>query len=402
METDALTLSAADAIGALKPGQRIYLGSPRGFGVRCTKAGTSWFIRWKVAGKHHEISLGPCAETTRTKAERQAEKHRAAINAGADPLGQRRQRTAAAAARAARITLTEFSKTYQETVAKKESSKRIDETLLKHHILPLLGAVAVADLDKHHAQKLHAAQSLKKKPIMANRAHALLSHLLAEACRRGLRDAPLPRACVTKNEETKRERYLSPDEHTALWKAFTALETKKHRDGAHALKLLTLTGCRKNEIVRLAWNEVDLPAACLRLADSKTGSRTVQLSPQAVAILKARFDEKRSAWVFPSEDLENPRDNVERTWRNALKAAELDGVRIHDLRHSLAATGVAAGLSLPQIGRLLGHKSSATTARYAHVSDAVAREASDTVAAEMAKRLSRPAPKRQRHLRSVK
>ena len=153
-----------------------------------------------------------------------------------------------------------------------------------------------------------------------------------------------------------------------------------HQGSAQALKLLILTGCRKNEIVRLAWSEVDEDAACLRLGDTKTGRRVVQLPTDALAILAARKAQKRCAWVFPNEASDGARNNIEMGWRAARDASELPGVRVHDLRHSFAANAIAAGLSLSQLGKLMGHKAAATTARYAPVSDAVARAAADKVA----------------------
>lgn len=98
-----------------------------------------------------------------------------------------------------------------------------------------------------------------------------------------------------------------------------------------------------------------------------------------MAVLKRRHGERISnLHVFAMED-GSQRTTIDRPWRRFRKAAMLPGVRIHDLRHSFAAAGVAAGLTLPEIGKLLGHKAAATTARYAHVGDEVAREAARRV-----------------------
>ena len=96
---------------------------------------------------------------------------------------------------------------------------------------------------------------------------------------------------------------------------------------------------------------------------------------------------KGSKWVFPAASGDGHFQGVGKIWREVRKAAELDGVRLHDLRHTFASFGVAGGLSLPLIGALLGHKQAATTQRYAHLADdpvqRAANQAGSAVAAAM-------------------
>jgi integrase len=73
-------------------------------------------------------------------------------------------------------------------------------------------------------------------------------------------------------------------------------------------------------------------------------------------------------FVFESETSRSQHLTVvHRTWRNVIKAADLAGLRPHDLRHSFASFAVSAGESLPTIGKLLGHRSHASTHRYSHL-----------------------------------
>ncbi len=381
------------SIASMSSGGRIYDPTLRGFGVRRTTRGASFFFRWRSSGKHREIGLGIVGEVTITSARRHAQKLNGRLVIGIDPLDEMREaqeakraaeaaKSAAEAALAARMTLAEFAPVYASSTRKKDSSRRSDASIFWLHILTRLGSKAVAEINRLDAQHLH--DDLALTPTRANRTFALLSHMLTVAAAKGYRDAPLPRKCITKNAEPPRDRYLSPAEHATLWKVLLEMADTPHQDSADALRLLIVTGCRKGEIVGLAWSEVDLDARCLRLADSKTGRRTVPLVPNAVDILKSRAASRRSAFVFPSEDLTDPRADVEVAWRLARDAAGLGGVRIHDLRHSFAAACVAEGLSLIEIGGLLGHKAAATTARYAHLSDAVARIAADRVGARLA------------------
>jgi len=78
-------------------------------------------------------------------------------------------------------------------------------------------------------------------------------------------------------------------------------------------------------------------------------------------------------------DPDRPKADLNRPWRTISKRAGLPGVRIHDLRHTHASVGAAAGLSLPIIGKLLGHTQASTTQRYAHLASDPLKEASDKI-----------------------
>jgi integrase len=81
---------------------------------------------------------------------------------------------------------------------------------------------------------------------------------------------------------------------------------------------------------------------------------------------------------------EQPRSDLKRPWEAVAKRARLEGVRIHDLRHTHASVGAGAGLGLPLIGKLLGHANATTTARYAHLDADPLRKASDRIGQQIA------------------
>lgn len=94
--------------------------------------------------------------------------------------------------------------------------------------------------------------------------------------------------------------------------------------------------------------------------------------------------------MFPGDLPGSHRVDLKNPWRAVRKIAELDGVRIHDLRHTLASHGRAAGLSLSLVGGLLGHKNQSTTAGYAHLWDDPLREAAAKVGARIADAMNAP------------
>jgi len=201
--------------------------------------------------------------------------------------------------------------------------------------------------------------------------------------------------------ENGRQRYLSEIELAALGKALRKAETtglpwklnnrgknSKHiprnrspvvypKHVTNAIRLLLFTGCRRGEILNLRWNEVDLNRGLLFLSDSKTGQKTVVSNCSAIAILgdMDRLDE----FVVPGNILGNARHDLKRPWEHIRMEAKLHDVRLHDLRHTHASIGAAAGFGLPIIGKLLGHASPQNTQRYAHIADDPARRASNEI-----------------------
>ena len=105
-------------------------------------------------------------------------------------------------------------------------------------------------------------------------------------------------------------------------------------------------------------------------AGGQNGERRIILSPPALEILAKRRPEKAKPadFVFPAIRGEGHIIGVRRAFAKACKRAGLDGVRIHDLRHSFASFAVADGASLFLVGKLLGHASARTAERYAHLS----------------------------------
>jgi integrase len=175
------------------------------------------------------------------------------------------------------------------------------------------------------------------------------------------------------HEETANSKHIAKQENRF---------TKISPFAAAALRLLLFTGCRLREILHLQWAHVDIERGLLFLADSKTGKKTIVLNAPAMAVL-ASLD-RLGSYVVPGDDPEKPRADLKRPWEAVSKRAGLDGVRLHDLRHTYASFGAGGGLGLPIIGKLLGHTQAATTARYAHLDNDPLRRASEHIGSRIA------------------
>ncbi len=227
---------------------------------------------------------------------------------------------------------------------------------------------------------------VKGGPIAANRCLALLSKMLNLAEAWGLRpDGSNPTRHVAKYRERKVERFLSNVEFARLGTVLEeAARTGEHASVVAAIRLLILTGARRDEILSLRWEHVDFERGCLRLPDSKTGAKTIPLGAPALELLADLPRLNDNPYVLPGARPGRHYVGLGKAWRRLRAKAELPDVRLHDLRHSYASVGAGQNESLHVIGALLGHRDTASTQRYAHLSDDPMRAAADRISGHLA------------------
>ncbi|MBM3642389.1 MAG: site-specific integrase, partial [Alphaproteobacteria bacterium] len=151
-----------------------------------------------------------------------------------------------------------------------------------------------------------------------------------------------------------------------------------------AIRLLLLTGARLREILGAKWEQVDFERGILFLPDSKTGRKPIYLSAAAQAVLASLPRVDGNPHIIAGAKEGAPRADLAKPWAAVKRAARLEGVRLHDLRHSFASFGAGASLGLPIVGKLLGHSQAATTQRYAHLDADPLRRAADAIGATIA------------------
>ncbi len=294
------------------------------------------------------------------------------------------------------LTIAELAVRYMRghvAVHCKPASAALYRRLLNAHILPVLGALAVRTIDRPDIEALHRA--LRDTPATANSVLVVLTGMFTRAEAWGFRPpGENPCRLVRKFRTARRERFLSASEFRRLGRVLTA--ARQHgtvwESAVAALHLLMLTGCRRNEILTLRWDDVDWSAGEIRLRDTKTGTRMIPLTPTVAGVLRALRRQAGNPWVItgkcPGEHLRD----LNSCWRRLRERAGLRDVRLHDLRHSWASRALALGESLPMIGALLGHTQMQTTARYAHLERGAERRSGARVAASIAARLPPPRP----------
>jgi integrase len=249
--------------------------------------------------------------------------------------------------------------------------------MFNNYILPGLGSKSkLADIRASDIDKLHSSIS-KKHQTRANRIIGTLRKAFNLAKRwEWVTDNPC--MGVNWNAEIPRNRYLSEDE---LCRFMNALDKHKEVISANVIKLLIYTGARRGETMKATWSQFDLEQGIWIKPSSHTKQRRehrVPLSPQAIELLKRIKRSAKSDFVFPGREGDHITD-VKKSWDTIRRAAKLENIRLHDLRHSYASLLVSGGLSLPVIGALLGHTQSQTTMRYSHLMDAPLRLATSGV-----------------------
>jgi integrase len=225
---------------------------------------------------------------------------------------------------------------------------------------------------------------------VAARTVGMLGTILEFARRRRL-IAANPARGIAKLPEGRQRRFLNLDEIGRLGAAMREAEAEgfENRTGLAAIRLLLLSGLRRNEALALPCEWVDIGARCIRFADTKSGAQLRPLGAAAVALLKALPRPDDARFVFPADRGDGHFIGLPRVLARMCARAKLAGVTVHVLRHSFAAAAAEMGFSELTIAGLLGHSVPGVTARYAHLApDRALLAAADQASTRIASALS--------------
>ncbi len=395
-----LTKTVVDAIVLADRDVFVWDVELRGFGVRASRNGVKTFVAQYRAGggrtgRSRRFTIGRFGPLTVDEARREAKVILGAVATGRDPSGER-------SALRREMKMTQLIDKYEEegTGHLKPREKRQRLARLRHHVVVLLGSrqvgsVRVADIEKmmrditNGKTRKDEKVGFRKRIIVrggegaAARAVRDLSAVFAFAVRLEAITAN-PCSPVKKPPVRRRKRFLTLEELKRLGAALQKLKAEGVNEKAINIALLwVLTGCRRNEIAELKWDDVDIVRACLRLHDSKTGESHRALSSPALAILQG-IPRGSSPYVFPSERGESFYQGTKKVWPKLIKLAELPGVTPHTLRHTVGSWSVSTGETLAMTGALLGHSDPRSTSIYAHMQQHPAAAAADRVMAPIA------------------
>lgn len=353
----------------LQSGDCVWDTELKGFGARRQKTTASYFLKTRIRGRQKWITIGQHNPYTPDTARRQAMAYKL------DPsiAVQKKQEYPTLNEVIERFKLTHYPKI-------KPRTRKDYTSLLERQILPSLGKLEIAEITRTDVTKFH--HKFAHTPRRANMALAVVSVIMSWAEEFGFRKQNSnPCKGIKKFTENKRERYLSKEELGRLGKAINKAETsgKISIYAAAAIRLLILTGARRGEILTLKWVYIDFEKQVIRLPDSKTGAKSINLNEPTIEVLQSIPRQFGNPYVVVGKVHGQPMVNIFKPWDLVRKAAKIDDFRIHDIRHSFASIAAESGASLLHIGKLLGHKKSTTTERYTHLGNNPIKELNETV-----------------------
>ena len=334
-----------------------YDDSNRGLMLRVSPKGLkTFYLLRKVSGKTERIHLGRFPETTIDQARKRSAKINMELDAGVNPNEIKRQK------RSEMIVNDIFDIYFSRHL--KPHTKRPDKMQWHYdfYLKRRIGNKKVSEITRLLVSKIHTDIGTNNGPPTANRVLALIKAMFNKALEWGVLDIPNPAHYVKKYREVPRDRLLTLDELKRLVEAIVAEENSAVRD---FFLILILTGVRRGNASSMRWQDLNLDAGLWRIPDTKIGEPlTIPLAPQVVQILNVRRKVSLGVHVFPGTGKSGHFEEPKRAWARILKRAEIENLRVHDLRHAFGSYMAMSGANQFLIRDAMGHKTIQSSSRY--------------------------------------
>lgn len=347
-------------------------GSRDGLCVIVTYGGAKTYYSYiKFNGAPKRTKIGRVGQIKLNKAREIAHTFKEHATLGEDPSAKRK-------ADLTDITLKQFYdriyKPEYSDIYKRESSVGNDDSIFEHRLVDFHNRKMLS-IKQEEIEKLHQKTKKELSPYTANRMLSLIKHMYSIAIKQGhIKSRENPAEFVRKFPEQSRDRFLQSDE---IKRFFEALENEDNQVFKNYILLSLFTGQRRNNILSMRWENVDLKNGLIYIPDTKNGDpMQVPMTTHTKELLETMKADTESDWVIPSNKsasghLEDPK----RPWHDLLKRANIKNLRLHDLRRTQGSYQAITKTPINIIGKSLGQKSPSATAVYARLSADPVREA---------------------------
>ena len=355
------TKKAIDALPIPEKGKRDYYYDEyiEDLGICVTSTGhKSFFVYRKIAGRPERILIGKYPDITIFNARAKVPEIRAQIVQGKNPNQEKRNLKAES-------TLEQLFERYIEQAKTHKKSWQGDCNLYNYY-LSEWKYKRISAISREDIIRKHTVISKDHGKYAANRMLSLIRAMYNRAINDLGWDNRNPAIGIKKNPEKTRDRFLHGDE---LQRFFQTLNEELNQIFKDYFLICLLTGARKTNVLAMRWSDINFERKVWKIEETKNGeAHTIPLSERAIEILKQRLEDKVDNWVFhsylsKSGHLEEPKS----AWTRILKQAEINDLRIHDLRRTLGSWQAVTGASSYIIGKSLGHKDQKSTAVYARL-----------------------------------
>ncbi|MFJ6321937.1 MULTISPECIES: tyrosine-type recombinase/integrase [unclassified Rhizobium] len=410
-----LTKRVVDAAHPDRERYHVWDNELSGFGVRVTPRGVKTFIiKYRADGGGRSAAqrilvIGRFGSITVEQARRIAKAKLGSVAAGEDPaevlLARRRELTVKGL-----IDLYEkegciVQRGVRQGEPLKPATKNLVLGRLRNHVVALVGGRRAASLNPGDIERIVAdvtagktardeKTGYRRRSVVTGGAPAArksafdLSAVFNFGLRNGLVSQNPVKDAAIRRTDNRKTRFLNFDELARLGVALDKLETLGCNPKATTIiRLLALTGCRRNEISELEWSEVNFKDGRIELGDSKTGRSVRPLSEYAITILST-IKRGSSKFVFPAERGEGAYQGAPKVWAQVIAEAKISGATLHTLRHTVGSTAASSGEAMALTGAILGHSDLSSTAIYAHVQNDPSRDAANRVTKKIADALA--------------
>lgn len=336
---------------------RLYIRDVRekGLSAYITSTGSiTFFIRKRVHGRDERVILGRYPEISIENARKLALKAKAEIAQGIDPNEEKKKLRAD-------ITFGELFQEFMERYSKKHKKswaydEREVQKFLSHWFKRRISQISKQEIQLLH-EKIHDQNGLYQANRLLERIRAIYNKAIEWGW-----DGTNPTTGIKKYKEKSRDRFLRSDE---LPRFFAALAEEENETARDYIMISLLTGARKSNVLAMKWDEINFSLGEWQIPETKNGdSHRIPLSPAIMEILAHRKTYANNKYVFPGSGTTGHLADPKKAWQRILKSAEIEDLRLHDLRRTLGSWMAASGATTAIIGKTLAHKSQQATKIY--------------------------------------